>query len=117
MNIDFDAYKAYRTALGRPSIVPQGVKETEVAPSAEPAGGILPVPSNMSDPPAPYPTSFAHIVELITTGQPVPGVKEIPNTVLTGQGTQPVQTKRKKPWEKGDTSAPAEKLNEGTAAR
>lgn len=62
---------------------------TSVAPSSGPA-----------EPPAPYPLSFNHIVELITTGQPIPGIKEIPNTVLEGQASQPAQAKRKKPWEK-----------------
>lgn len=63
----------------------------------------MPTPSNPSEPPAPYPTSFAHIVELITSGQPVPGIKDIPSTVLEGQGTQPEKARRKKPWEKDET--------------
>ncbi|KAF2792013.1 hypothetical protein K505DRAFT_279594 [Melanomma pulvis-pyrius CBS 109.77] len=117
INIDFDAYKAYRNARGRPAIVPNGVQPSAVPASAEPAGGILPVPSSSpSEPPAPYPTSFAHIVELVTTGQPIPGIKEIPSTVLTGQGTQPVQTRRKKPWEKDEAPTLAQEENEGTAA-
>ena len=57
-----------------------------------------PVPEN--PPPGPYPISFSHIVDLITTGQPVPGVKEIPDTVLAGQETHTVAAKRKKPWER-----------------
>lgn len=44
--------------------------------------------------------SFNHIVELITNGHPVPGIKEIPDTVLEGQGSQASKLKRKKPWEK-----------------
>ena len=55
---------------------------------------------NSSEPPAPYPTSFGQIVDLITTGQPVPGIKEVPDTILEGQASQPSTTKRKKPWEK-----------------
>jgi hypothetical protein len=47
-----------------------------------------------------YPTSFAHIVDLITTGQPVPGIQQIPDTLLTGQGTPSVKPRRLKPWEK-----------------
>ena len=49
---------------------------------------------------APYPTSFAHIVELITSGKPIPGVKEIPDTVLLGQETESKHERRKKPWER-----------------
>jgi hypothetical protein len=44
--------------------------------------------------------SFNHIVELITTGQPIPGIKEIPDTVLEGQKSEAITTRRKKPWEK-----------------
>ena len=52
--------------------------------------------------PAPYPTSFSHIVDLITNGQPIPGVKDVPDTVLCGQESQPMTAKRKKPWERTD---------------
>lgn len=47
-----------------------------------------------------YPTSFDDIVELIKTGKPIPGIKDIPNTILAGQGTQAKQGRRLKPWEK-----------------
>ncbi|KAL2817219.1 hypothetical protein BDW59DRAFT_166033 [Aspergillus cavernicola] len=47
-----------------------------------------------------YPTSFAHIVELITTGQSIPGIQQIPDTLLTGQGASSAKPKRRKPWEK-----------------
>ena len=48
-----------------------------------------------------YPTSFSQIVELITSGQPVPGIKDVPDTVLLGQESPAVIVKRKKPWEQG----------------
>ena len=56
-------------------------------------------------PPAPYPTSFSQIVELITSGDPIPGIKKVPDTVLQGRSSQPTTVKRKKPWEKDNTSA------------
>lgn len=46
-----------------------------------------------------YPSSFAHIVELITTGQPIPGIQDIPDTVLTGHDTASTKPRRRKPWE------------------
>ncbi|KAF2443874.1 hypothetical protein P171DRAFT_464452 [Karstenula rhodostoma CBS 690.94] len=102
-NVDFDAYKAYRNVRGRPALVPNGV-QAPVAATIDNAGGILPEASaNASEPPAPYPTSFAHIVELVTTGQPIPGIKEIPDTLLTGQASQATQSRRRKPWEKDET--------------
>jgi len=55
-----------------------------------------------AQPPAPYPTSFSQIVALITEGQSIPGIKEVPDTVLEGQASQPNTARRKKPWETGN---------------
>ena len=52
--------------------------------------------------PPPYPTSFSQIVDLITNGQPIPGIKEVPNTLLSGQESLAVTAKRKKPWERDE---------------
>ena len=49
---------------------------------------------------APYPSSFSQIVDLITKGEPIPGIREIPGTILVGQESSPTTAKRKKPWEK-----------------
>lgn len=46
-----------------------------------------------------YPSSFAHIVELITTGKPIPGIQQIPDTILAGQDTPSARSRRRKPWE------------------
>jgi hypothetical protein len=115
-NVDFDAYKAYRNARGRPALVPNGVQAPPTATSTSgSAGGTLPEASaNASEPPAPYPTSFAHIVELVTTGQPIPGIKEIPDTLLAGQSSQAMQSKRRKPWEKDDAPAGGDAPAEAT---
>lgn len=114
MNIDFDSYKAYRNARGRPPPTPPTSNGAQAQLSLAPpssgedaSGGVMPGASNANEPPAPYPTSFAHIVELITTGQPIPGIKEIPSTVLTGQGTEPAKARRKKPWEKDESAESA----------
>jgi Family of unknown function (DUF5572) len=56
---------------------------------------------HQSPPPPPYPTSFASIVDLITRNQPIPGIEEIPNTVLDAGSSPPNKTPwRRKPWEK-----------------
>ncbi|KAK2766179.1 hypothetical protein FQN54_007695 [Arachnomyces sp. PD_36] len=54
-----------------------------------------------------YPSSFAHVVELITTGQPIPGIQQIPDTVLTGKEAPSAAAKRRKPWETGDEATSA----------
>lgn len=47
--------------------------------------------------------SFAEIMELIKSGKPIPGIKDIPDTVLVGQGTEPTKARRQKPWERPRT--------------
>ncbi|KAH7025450.1 hypothetical protein B0J12DRAFT_746219 [Macrophomina phaseolina] len=87
--------------LGSTATFPAATNTT--APTSTPAAAAPPPPPSgqqQQQEEAPYPTSFAHIVELITTGQPIPGIKEIPDTVLEGQGSASTASKRKKPWEK-----------------
>ena len=45
--------------------------------------------------------SFAEVMELIKEGKPIPGIRDIPGTVLEGQGTAPSGAQRRKPWEQG----------------
>ena len=53
-----------------------------------------------ADEPPPYPTSFAAIVDLITRNVPVPGIEEVPATVLEHGSTKIDHTpRRRKPWE------------------
>lgn len=58
---------------------------------------------------APKPASFAEICELIAEGKPIPGIKDIPDTVLEGQASESQAAQRKKPWEKtgGNTDKPS----------
>jgi hypothetical protein len=70
--IDFDAYKAHLASKSSPP----------------------------ADETPPYPTPFAEIVALITSGRPIPGIKDIPPTVLPEKATKPSASRRKKPWEK-----------------
>ena len=85
---------------GRPALAPDSRPGSMHAETDDTAGGILPsVGANAAEPPAPYPTSFAHIVDLVTSGKPIPGIKDVPNTVLTGQGSQNAKAQRRKPWE------------------
>ncbi|KAL9620278.1 MAG: hypothetical protein Q9160_005177 [Pyrenula sp. 1 TL-2023] len=57
---------------------------------------------------APYPTSFSHIIDLITRNEPVPGIEQIPDTVLEADMSKPSTTpKRRKPWETNQAESPA----------
>lgn len=95
--IDFMAYKAWLTGGSSESNPAAAVSEQ----SNESSTGTTVAPTQSSTLPEPtYPTSFAHIVELITTGKPVPGIQEIPDTVLEGHDISSERPRRRKPWEK-----------------
>jgi len=47
----------------------------------------------------PYRKSFAEVVELITAGKPIPGIKEIPDVVLEPPKEGSKVPVRRKPWE------------------
>ncbi|MCJ1477291.1 hypothetical protein MMC13_005962 [Lambiella insularis] len=123
--IDFDAYRDWHARHGSPvQSAPDGpahqaATSTDTAPTLRTPGlpGKDAPPAAEGEPPAPYPVSFNQIVELITTGRPVPGIKEIPDTVLEGQASRAVQAKRKKPWEtgvgEGDVRAAVNAVGEG----
>lgn len=49
---------------------------------------------------APYSSNYQDVVNLIVSGKPVPGVKEIPDTVLTEQSSESNAEPRVKPWER-----------------
>ncbi|KAK4936779.1 hypothetical protein LTR10_022436 [Elasticomyces elasticus] len=87
--------------------------------------------TSSSEPEPPYPTSFAAIVDLITRNIPIPGIEEIPTTVLEpGSSKIDKNPRRKKPWEKdasttspdaveaeADTEIPAQAQSETEAER
>lgn len=48
----------------------------------------------------PYSSNYQHLVDLIVSGKPVPGIKQIPDTVLPEQSLKAGAEQRAKPWEK-----------------
>ncbi|KAJ5722094.1 hypothetical protein N7488_000129 [Penicillium malachiteum] len=103
--IDFAAYKSW--------LVEPSTREPADSSSTANSSDITPAAAQSSTGSEPvYPTSFAHIVELITTGQPIPGIEQIPDTVLTGHDITSEKPRRRKPWE-NDT--PVEVQNETAA--
>lgn len=98
--IDFDAYKAH-LASRFPDEFP-APKPTDAGESSAPvpqAGGSAADADADADPNPSFPTSFADIVALINSGAPIPGIMDIPPTVLADKATQPAASRRKKPWE------------------
>lgn len=108
--VDFDAYGRWKMQQGQASIrSTNGESRQEVSLSSEKesSSSTLRHEQNGSseEPPAPYPNTFSQIVELISTGQAIPGIKEVPGTVLEGQSSAPVAGKRRKPWERDESNA------------
>ena len=101
IQIDFDAYQDWHVRQGYSEnmSVNDGVSQVTTLVASRSLDEPENLASNPSEPPAPYPLSFNRIVELITTGQAIPGIKEIPDTVLEGQASQVMHSARKKPWE------------------
>lgn len=108
ININFDGYKEY---LATRSLTPSStdIPTTAVPSDPSPSSNTshphhednVPPASTTDDPnTAPYPSSFAEVVASITAGTPIPGIRDIPDTVLTDQGTKPIVRKRRKPWER-----------------
>ncbi|KAK9364595.1 hypothetical protein V1509DRAFT_635842 [Lipomyces kononenkoae] len=116
-NVGYDDYIAWqadhaRSAVNESSSSLTSVSEPVVASasstststagqpaSSGPAPGVLST-ENEKDA-APYPSSFAHIVELITSGKEVPGIKQIPNILLGDTASSRSEVpQRPKPWAK-----------------
>ncbi|KAL8712530.1 MAG: hypothetical protein Q9225_006937 [Loekoesia sp. 1 TL-2023] len=119
--IDFNSYISWRSTQNLPPVTTSN-PEPE-SPSFKPeANGISGQrieqnvdvqPKTKQQPPAPYPSSFSQIVELITKGEPIPGIKEVPDTLLTGQESAVTTAKRKKPWEKDEVVEEVEETTLG----
>ncbi|CCE82772.1 Piso0_002518 [Millerozyma farinosa CBS 7064] len=50
--------------------------------------------------PSEYSSKYKDIVNMIVTGQEMPGIKQIPDTVLSDQSSEQKAQQRAKPWEK-----------------
>ncbi|KAH8691106.1 hypothetical protein BGW36DRAFT_305735 [Talaromyces proteolyticus] len=107
--VDFSAYKSWveaNNSLTRSSTsAPQQPAEEATTQKSSQSPNSTTAPSTSSsagkaDAEPAYPSSFSHIVELITTGQPIPGIEDIPDTVLSGHEKPSKVARRRKPWEK-----------------
>ncbi|SMR45881.1 unnamed protein product [Zymoseptoria tritici ST99CH_1E4] len=94
--VDFDGYKQWvESRNSQPAALSNGGQSA--ATQSQPTDG------GMGD--APKPASFAEICDLIAEGKPIPGIKDIPDTILEGQASEAQAEKRKKPWEKSAADA------------
>ncbi|KAF5622517.1 hypothetical protein F52700_10489 [Fusarium sp. NRRL 52700] len=120
VSIEFSAYKAWLASNPDhqpPDVLPEEYRQRDVANTS-------PVPildwqkaapktdlyidrktataqSGSQDQPS-YPMGFADMIKLIQEGKPVPGIRQIPNTVVRDAAVKPVGARAvpRKPWEK-----------------
>ena len=103
--VDFEGYKRWvEGGRGDGQMNGLGSQPVEEAPAVQVAGSQNPSTGSGAMGDAPKPASFAEICELIAEGKPIPGIKDIPDTVLEGQSTASQAAKRTKPWEKAGGS-------------
>jgi len=57
----------------------------------------LPPASTAADPP--YPPTFAELAALIASGEPIPGIRDIPDELAPEPASEPKAQARRKPWE------------------
>ncbi|GAA5874460.1 hypothetical protein JCM3774_005726 [Rhodotorula dairenensis] len=66
----------------------------------------------------PYPPTFAELAQLIATGAPVPGIKDIPDLLAADPPTESTAPPKRKPWEQqqqGDGSVASSEVARGAA--
>lgn len=108
--IDLEGYKDWRKRQEASQLVPLSAQAIQLQPqngrnNVEGAHGSNGETADASGLEPQYPTSFQDIIELIQSGKSIPGIRDIPDTVLVDQGTQARQGRRQKPWEKSATPA------------
>ncbi|KAF5700949.1 hypothetical protein FMUND_14102 [Fusarium mundagurra] len=123
VSIDFSAYKAWLASNPNyqpPDVLPEEYRQRDVA-NASPVPVLdwqkaapktdlyvdrktAAAQSGSQDQPS-YPMGFAEMIKLIQEGKPVPGIRQIPNTVVRDPAVKPVGARAvpRKPWEKDTT--------------
>lgn len=125
VHVDFAQYKAWLAENPQhiaPDVLPEAYKALDSEPSNVPAWQAsapkteLYVEKNTApgkevpqggDQPA-YPMGFAEMLDRIQKGLPIPGIKDIPDTVVRDPAVKPVGARSapRKPWEKDDAAGP-----------
>ncbi|KAF5655000.1 hypothetical protein F25303_964 [Fusarium sp. NRRL 25303] len=123
VSIEFSAYKAWlanNPDYQPPHVLPEEYRQRDVA-NASPVPVLdwqkaapktdlyidrktAAAQSGSQDQPS-YPMGFAEMIKLIQEGKPVPGIRQIPNTVVRDPAVKPVGARAvpRKPWERDTT--------------
>ncbi|KAF9550160.1 hypothetical protein EC957_001646 [Mortierella hygrophila] len=116
-SFDYNQYQAWRQLKAATSI-DQDESQGSSAPSSTPAAPIVDETiaeesqssSTAADPT--YPKSFQEICELIASGKPIPGIRQIPNNLAEGTPSEAKLAPKLKPWEKKKAGSAEESVVE-----
>ncbi|KAF4441905.1 hypothetical protein F53441_11865 [Fusarium austroafricanum] len=124
VNIDFSDYKSWLASNADyqpPDVLPEEYRQRDEANASSTAAldwqkaapktdlyvdrKVAAAQSSSQDQPT-YPMGFAEMIKLIQEGKPVPGIRQIPNTIVRDPTVKPVGTRAvpRKPWEKDVTA-------------
>ena len=112
ISVEPDAYRSWRRMRKLPSLT-QVLGWTGVTPTTTDGSYVGPIPQQRGlstssaidvdngsvQETVADPTSFAHVVDLIRSGKPMAGIRDIPDTVRDGDESQSILVPRRKPWE------------------
>ncbi|KAG0346215.1 hypothetical protein BG004_002162 [Podila humilis] len=99
-NFDRQQYLAWRAAGRSTGPEEQPTQESSLGQSSV---DVTPAPveaQSSSDSNPSYPKSFQEICELIASGKPIPGIRQIPNNLAEGTPSSPKLAPKRKPWER-----------------
>ncbi|KAF9093588.1 hypothetical protein BGX27_001585 [Mortierella sp. AM989] len=107
---DYSQYKAWLAQKSAASGSVGSVvahKETENNVATTEGSQTLTCPETSSEPAADpsYPKSFQEICELIAAGKPIPGIRQIPNSLAEGTPSEAKLAPKLKPWEQKKAAA------------
>lgn len=96
--LNLDEYYAWRRNNGgKIALLDDSKEKKSESPVIEDKETLDNAPANEE---TPYSSNYQQLVDLIVSGKPVPGIKQIPDTVLSDQSSKLEAKSRVKPWEK-----------------
>ncbi|KAG9073087.1 hypothetical protein KI688_000874 [Linnemannia hyalina] len=115
-SFDYNQYQAWRQLKAATSIN-QDESQGSSAPSSTPIVDETIAEESQSSSTAAdptYPKSFQEICELIASGKPIPGIRQIPNNLAEGTPSEAKLAPKLKPWEKKNAGSAEESVIEST---
>ncbi|OAQ34507.1 hypothetical protein K457DRAFT_14346 [Linnemannia elongata AG-77] len=116
-SFDYNQYQAWRqlkSATSSDQDEPQAPSSTTAAPIVDETVAEESQSSTATAADPTYPKSFQEICELIASGKPIPGIRQIPNNLAEGTPSEAKLAPKLKPWEKKKAASAEEPVVEST---